>query len=147
MAEQNHMSKSRPSRNRPKRIRSAAVGVRGVDGSPDASSPTRIEQAIEAERAQLLQACGVLRCLYEALLYANADNTVLYAEAAHVALRLIDESVERLDSVRLGPMIEELCLNVPPYGVREEFGLMAFGDSGTDEVGLMVWGVPRATVG
>lgn len=70
------------------------------------SSP--LELAIEAERAQLLQAYAVIKCLYEVLLYADDDDAVSHAEAASVAARLIDESVERLDLLRLGPMIEAL---------------------------------------
>jgi hypothetical protein len=69
---------------------------------------TRIERAIEAQREQLLQAYGVLTCLYEVLLYAEGDDAVNYALAAHAAARLINKSVEDLDSVWIRPMIEEL---------------------------------------
>jgi hypothetical protein len=69
---------------------------------------TRIERAIEAQREQLLQAHGVLTCLYEVLLYAEGDDAINYAQAAHAAARLINKSVEDLDSVRIRPMIDEL---------------------------------------
>ncbi|HEY7639622.1 MAG TPA: hypothetical protein VH814_07850 [Steroidobacteraceae bacterium] len=55
-----------------------------------------------------LQAHGVLTCLYEVLLYAEGDDAVEYAQAAHAAAMLINKSVEDLDSVRITPMIEEL---------------------------------------
>lgn len=69
---------------------------------------SRLEQTIEAERGKLLQANAVLRCLYEVLLYADGEDAIQYAEAAHVVSTLIDDSVARLDLVRLRPQIEEL---------------------------------------
>ena len=69
---------------------------------------SRLEQTIEAERSKLLQANAVLRCLYEVLLYADGEDAIQYAEAAHVVSTLIDDSVARLDLFRLRPQIEEL---------------------------------------
>jgi hypothetical protein len=63
-----------------------------------------LEQAIEAERAQLLQVQAVLRCLHESLLYAEQQDPVIYADVASLGARLINESVERLDWVRLAPL-------------------------------------------
>jgi hypothetical protein len=40
-------------------------------------------------------------CLYEVLLHAEGDDAVFYAEAAHVAANLINNSAEELDSARL----------------------------------------------
>ena len=51
------------------------------------------------QRAQLLQAHGVLRCRCEVLLRAEGDDAVVYAEAAYVAASLVNKSVEELDSV------------------------------------------------
>ena len=68
----------------------------------DAPSPaprTPQQQRIEAQRAQLLQAHGVLMCLYEVLLHAEGDGAIFHAEAAHVAANLIDNTAEELDSV------------------------------------------------
>ena len=65
------------------------------------ASPTPLQQRIEAQRAQLLQACGVLRCLYEVLLHAEGEDAILYAEAAQVAANLINNTAEELDSVHL----------------------------------------------
>ena len=72
------------------------------------SALTRLERAIEAQREQLLQAHGVLTCLYEVLLYAEGDDAINYAQAAHAAARLINKSVEDLDSVRIRPLIDEI---------------------------------------
>jgi hypothetical protein len=70
----------------------------------DASSsalPTHLQQRIEAQRAQLLQAHGVLRCLHTVLLHAECDEAVFYADTASVAANLVNNSVEELDSVRM----------------------------------------------
>jgi hypothetical protein len=69
---------------------------------------SKLEQAIEAERARLLQVHSVLHCLYEVLLYADGEEAVTYAEAAHLAAMLIDDVVVQLDPVRLRPMIEAI---------------------------------------
>ena len=74
----------------------------------DTREQSRLEQTIEAERSKLLQANGVLRCLYEVLLYADGEDAIKYAEGAHVVSTLIDDSVARLDLIRLRPQIEEL---------------------------------------
>ncbi len=71
------------------------------DVSAEASPRTPLQQRIEAQRAQLLQACGVLKCLYEVLLHAEGEDSVLYAEAAHVAANLINNTAEEPDSVHL----------------------------------------------
>lgn len=72
-----------------------------ADVSAETSPRTPLQQLIEAQRAQLLQAHGVLRCLYEVLLHADCDDAVFYAEAAYVAANLINNSAEALDSVHL----------------------------------------------
>ena len=69
------------------------------DVSAERPPRTPLQQRIEAQRAQLLQAHGVLRCLYEVLLHTECDDAVFYAEAAHVAANLINNTAEELDSV------------------------------------------------
>jgi hypothetical protein len=64
----------------------------------------------------------VLHCLCETLLYTEGDEAVTYAEAAHLAAQLIDESVERLDSVRLKPMIEAIRNAAGNQGLTGESG-------------------------
>ena len=96
MADTDDTSKVRPSRN------------------PSARS--QLEHTIEAEREQLLQAHGVLTCLYEVLLHAEGDDAVSHAQAAHAVASLIDRTVERLDSVRLKPMLDAMENWVADYG-------------------------------
>jgi hypothetical protein len=69
----------------------------------------QLEKTIKAQRAQLLQAHGVLTCLYEVLLHADGEQAVPCALAADVAIGLIGKSAEELDSVRIWPLIEALA--------------------------------------
>ena len=71
------------------------------DVSAETFPRTQLQQRIEAQRAQLLRAHSVIRCLHDALLYAADDDALIYAEAAHVAANLIDNTVEELDSVHV----------------------------------------------
>ena len=64
---------------------------------------------VSGKRAQLLQAHGVLTCLYEVLLHADGEQAVQYAQAAYVAASLINKGAEELDSVRIWPLIETLA--------------------------------------
>ncbi|HEY7641110.1 MAG TPA: hypothetical protein VH814_15390 [Steroidobacteraceae bacterium] len=101
MADTDDTSKVRPSRN--------------------PSARARLEQTIEGEREQLLQAHGVLTCLYEVLLHAEGDDAVTYAQTAHAAACLINRTIERLDSVRLKPLLDAMENWIAEYGdaVRE----------------------------
>jgi hypothetical protein len=96
MADTDDTSKVRPSRN--------------------LSARSQLEQTVEAEREQLLQAHGVLTCLYEVLLRADGGDAVCYAQAAQAAACLVDRTVERLDSVRLKPMLDAMENWVAEYG-------------------------------
>src|ERR1700741_633523 len=111
MAATDDTSKGRPSRN--------------------PSVRAQLEQTIEAERNQLLQAHGVLTCLYEVLLHAEGDDAIAYAQAAHAVAGLIDRSVERLDSVRLKPMLDAMERWIGEYEFPEPRGLQL--GSGDDD--------------
>ncbi|HET9395230.1 MAG TPA: hypothetical protein VFO36_04165, partial [Nitrospiraceae bacterium] len=50
--------------------------------APSTALPTHAQQRIEAQRAQVLQAHGVLRCLHTVLLHAECDDAVFYADTA-----------------------------------------------------------------
>jgi hypothetical protein len=77
-----------------------------TDDAPKTQTP--LEQAIDAERARLLQIHSVLHCLYEVLLYAESEEAATYAEAAHLAAMLVDDVVANLDPLKLRPMIEAI---------------------------------------
>ena len=96
---------TRSRRNQPKASAAPPSSAPPVDSTPPTPSLT-LEEAIENERTVLLQAYAMLHCLYEVLLYADDDDTILHAEVAHTAARLINDSVERLDLVNLRPLIE-----------------------------------------
>lgn len=76
----------------------------------------RLEKTIQERRKHLLQAHGVLTCLYEALLQAEGEQAVSYAQAADVARGLVDTTAEQLDSVRISPLLDVLA---PPNRVDE----------------------------
>ena len=75
------------------------------DVSAETPPRTPLQQRIETQRIQLLQAYGVLVCLYQVLLHAEGEDAVVYAEAAHVAANLVNSAVEQLDSVHIGRLI------------------------------------------
>ena len=46
------------------------------------------------------------RCLHDALLHAEDDDAVIYAQAACVAANLINDTAEELDSVHIGSLVQ-----------------------------------------
>ena len=63
--------------------------------------PVSLSESIENERIELMQIQAMLKCLYEVLLYADDDDSVMHADVANVCARLISDCVARLDAVRL----------------------------------------------
>ena len=76
-------------------------------GSNHKGAQRALEQAIAAERAKLVSAHAVQTCLYEVLLYAEGEDAVVYAEAAHVVATLMEDAVDKLDSVHLRRVTED----------------------------------------
>jgi hypothetical protein len=76
------------------------------DDTSKPTPPRTLEEVIEYERTLLLQVRSILHCLYEVLLYADDDDSVMHAEVAQTAARLLNESAVRLDAVNLQPLIE-----------------------------------------
>jgi len=62
-------------------------------------SAADVTEAIEHERIELLQIQAMLKCLYQVLLYADDDDSVMHADVANVCARLITECVARLDQL------------------------------------------------
>jgi hypothetical protein len=84
---------------------------------PDHKGAQRaLEQVVATERAKLVSAHAVQRCLYEVLLYAEGEDAVVYAEAAHVVATLMEDAVDKLDSVHLRRAMEE----AEPVGTVEQ---------------------------
>ena len=121
MADKDDTSKVPPDRDsKPARVSAETSAPPAGDRKVSKGSAlTRLERTIEAQREQLLLAHGVLTCLYEVLLYAEGDDAINYAQAAHAAARIINKSVEDLDSVRIRPLIEELVLKSDGSVVRD----------------------------
>jgi hypothetical protein len=109
MATTDDTSKKRPAR-KPTASNVSAETPRST------TTTTLLEQTIERERGRLLQAHSVLYCLYEVLLYAEGEDAITYAEAAHLAAMMVDESVAQLDSVSIKPLIDALKMEFGGHG-------------------------------
>ena len=68
-----------------------------------------LEQLIKEQRANLISAHAVQHCLHQVLLYADDDDAVIYAEAAHVVAAMMNDIVEKLD-----PLKVHVCTDVEP---------------------------------
>lgn len=101
MATTDDTSKKRPAR------KPAASNV-SAETSLRTPTTTLLEQHISRERGRLLQVHSVLHCLYEVLLYAEGEDAIMYAEAAHLAAMMVDESATQLDSLSIKPLIDAL---------------------------------------
>lgn len=108
MATTDDTSKKRPAR------KPAASHVSAE--TPRITPTTLLEQHIDRERRRLLQVHSVLHCLYEVLLYAEGEDAIMYAEAAHLAAMMVDESAMQLDSMRIKPFIDALKIEAGGSG-------------------------------
>ena len=77
-------------------ISSNAPGLTTEDTRRRPLTAADIAEAIEHERVELQQIQAMLKCLYQVLLYADDDDSVMHADVANVCARLINESVRRL---------------------------------------------------
>jgi hypothetical protein len=68
---------------------------------------TCLEHVIDVQRAKLVSAHAVQKCLYEVLLYADGEDAVMYAEAAHVVATIMEDAVDKLDPLHLRCVMEE----------------------------------------
>ncbi len=96
--------------------------------SPAVLAPAAsLAQLIEQERIELMQIHAMARCLNDVLLYADDDDSPMHADVAYVLARLLDESIARLDAVRMRVAQLELAAadsvadseSPPPHQVRE----------------------------
>jgi hypothetical protein len=109
MATTDDTSKKRPAR------KTTASNV--SPETPSRITPTTLfDQHIERERRRLLQGHSVLHCLYEVLLYAEGEDAIMYAEAAHLAAMMVDESAMQLDSMSIKPLIDALKMESGGHG-------------------------------
>ena len=58
-----------------------------------------LEEALEHERVHLMQVHAMLKCLYEVLLYADDDDSIMHADVANVSALLVDDCVLRLEKI------------------------------------------------
>lgn len=80
----------------------ASVGSEASAAECVLPNPSTLAQLIESERVELLQVQAMLKCLYEVLLYADDDDSVMHADVANVCARLINDSACRLENLLMG---------------------------------------------
>lgn len=76
-------------------------------------NPSTLAQLIESERVELLQVQAMLKCLYEVLLYADDDDSLMHADVANVCARLINDSACRLDKLLMGALNASVVTSHP----------------------------------
>jgi hypothetical protein len=81
-------------------------------------SHTALSELIEHERTELMQVHAMVRCLNDVLLYSDDDDSSMHADVALVIARLLNESVARLESVRVR-VVELERAAMPANQVRE----------------------------
>jgi hypothetical protein len=118
MATAKSKSRIRTSRNHTKATAPSASA--DSDSRPTPIAAATIEDAIETERGRLMTAEAVLHCVVIAMDETDGDNTCAphYQSAVDLARDLIVQTVNQLDSVRLGPMLGEIGAR-RKYGVKE----------------------------
>lgn len=82
------------------------------------SDTATLSELIEHERAELMQIHAMVRCLNDVLLYADDDDSPMHADVALVIARLLNDSVGRLEGVRMRVAQLEQAVT-PPNQVRE----------------------------
>jgi hypothetical protein len=74
-----------------------------------------LEQLIKEQRANLISAHAVQLCLHQVLLYADDEDAVVYAEAAHVVAAMMNDIIEKLDPLKVHACAKEpIATDVEP---------------------------------
>ena len=134
MASRQFISKARRGRNRTppssRRTRSTRPKRRVEEPEPQAFGP--LQEAIENERGELARAESVLGCLAFALLYSDwiNENPPDYASVAEIARRILSDSVHRLDSVYVNPLIKRIWKAKEPVSKQKQPKRTAAGRQG-----------------
>lgn len=110
-AQQRHQSRSsntvRPPSPKGRKSDQAASRASPLDVEEKAAATAKtvaltadaLEEIIENERVHLMQVYAMLKCLYEVLLYADDDDSIMHDDVANVSALLIDECVVRLEKI------------------------------------------------
>lgn len=81
------------------------------------SDTATLSELIDHERGELMQIHAMARCLNDVLLHADDADSPMHADVASIIARLLNESVGRLDAVRM--RVAQLEQTVPSNQVRE----------------------------
>ena len=116
--------KARPSRN-------SALTTAKEETAPSPSAGSFLKDsldlmvAIEVERARLMKVESLLHCALLAMDYDDGfedGERPYYPNVIELARDLVNETLEQLDSVKLGPMIEKLKGRAKPQAETREPG-------------------------
>ena len=132
MAKTDHTSKVRSGRN-PGSTPSRASAAGNPSAAPKLKSDSDLIEAIEGERARLMQAESLLHCIRIAMEDAEGGTRSPYYPSMIELIRgLVDQSIGALDSVRLRPTIEQMKGDKPYPTPEETLGLALGGNSVKD---------------
>ena len=110
----------------PRRRRRSALAAPAASPAVLPSSAS-LSELIEHERSELTQIHAMVKGLNDVLLYADDDDSPMHADVAYVIARLLDESLARLEAVRVRvAQLEKAAADSeagsdssPPHQVRE----------------------------
>jgi hypothetical protein len=102
------------------RMKKATLEVLPDLATYESIEPGNIEEAIEDERGRLMKAEAILHCVAIAMDESEGDNTraPCYQAALSVARDLLVQSINRLDTVRVRPMLDDR-LRLGQDGIKE----------------------------
>jgi hypothetical protein len=94
------------------------------------SDTATLSELIDHERGELMQVHAMARCLNDVLLYADDADSPMHADVALIIARLLIESAQRLDAVRM--RVAQLEQSVPSNQVREARAFYRVGPRRSD---------------
>ncbi|MBL8269155.1 hypothetical protein [Steroidobacter sp.] len=84
--------------------------------------PLPLHEVVQAERTELMQIHGMLRCLTDVLLYADDDDSVMHSDVACVCARLLNECITRLEVAVTHHLQRLVAAATPPSSAPADSG-------------------------
>jgi hypothetical protein len=137
MAKTDDTSKARPGRN-PASTPSRGSAANNPPADPKLKSDSDLIEAIEEERARLMQAESLLHCVLIAMDDDSEARGPYYPNLIELIRVLVNQSIGALDSVRLRPMIEQMKGD-KPYPIPEERLGLGVGDDSVKDGGRVFY--------
>lgn len=93
-----------------------------ADSEERAKQPLPLHEVVQAERTELMQIHGMLRCLTDVLLYADDDDSVMHSDVACVCARLLNECITRLEVAVTHHLQRLVAAATPPSSAPADSG-------------------------